>query len=751
MANDDIKKNGIKKNKESNSEKFTFGIEGMSCAACAARIENLLSKANGIKSISVNLALKRGTVEYIPEKIDKKKIFSLVEEAGYQPFEIKSSLDIEMEMRDKEMLIQQRLLLFTGAFSIPVFIISMLKIEIPNSKYIQFLLATAVQFIGGYQFYKGSYHAIKSKAANMDVLVVLGTSAAYFYSVGNTFFFEGELFYETSSVLIFFIILGRVLEARAKRRTSESIRKLLSLKPTFAHVIRDGKEIEIPVEEVKIDDVAVVRSGERIPADGIVIEGHASIDEKMITGESIPVEKTVGDEVIGATINKKGYIKFRVKKVGEDTTLSQIIRLVEEAQGSKAPIQRYADFVSSYFVPVVMMISVTSFIIWFLLLGKEFAFSLKVSVAVLVIACPCAMGLAAPTAVMVGTGLGAERGILIKGGEALETAGKIQVVVFDKTGTLTSGVPVVTDIKTFGNVKDERELISYAYAVEKGSEHPLADAVLKKGKELKIENDKETDKFEKDAHDIKIHPGLGISGKVDGKEVYLGNRYLMEKAGIKYSDFENEIVKLEDEGKTVMLVSYDRVLVGLIAIADIEKENAKDAIIVLSKMGIMSIMLTGDNLRTARALASRLGIERVIAEVMPDEKANEIKKLQAGGFKVAMVGDGINDAPALAQADVGIAIGSGTDVALETGDIVIIRDDLRDVVASINLSRKTVRKIKQNMFWAFIYNSIGIPIAAGVLYPGFGILLTPEFAGLAMAMSSVSVVSNSLILRKSKF
>jgi len=733
-----------------NLEKFTFGIEGMSCAACAARIERVLSSAKGVKSVNVNLALKRGTVEYFPDIIDKKKIFRIVNEAGYQPFEIKSRIDIEKEIREKEMRTQQRLLVFTGIFSILIFIISMFKVGIPYSSYVQFMLATPVQFIGGYQFYKGSYHAIKSKSANMDVLVMLGTSAAYFYSFGSTFFYEGELFYETSAVLIFFIILGRVLEARARGRTSESIRKLIGLKPTSAHVVRDGKEVEISTDELKLEDVVVVRSGERIPADGVVIEGHATIDEKMITGESIPVERTVGEEIIGATINKKGYIKFRVTKIGEDMFISQIIRLVEEAQGSKAPIQRYADLVSSYFVPFVMLTSIISFLFWFFLAGEGIVFSLRVAIAVLVIACPCAMGLAAPTAVMVGTGLGAERGILIKGGETLENAGKVQVVVFDKTGTITRGAPVVTDVKVFrdvhANVKDEKDLISYACAIEKGSEHPIADAVLKKGSELKVED--------KMGFDIRIHPGLGISGIVDGKEVSLGNRQFMKKVGVKYADFEREmreVLELEDKGKTVMLVALEGVLVGLIGIADLEKESAKDAIMELSKMGISCIMLTGDNERTARAIASRVGIEKVIAEVMPDEKASEIKNLQGEGYKVAMVGDGINDAPALAQADIGIAIGSGTDVAIETGDIVIMKDDLRDVSRAIILSRKTLRKIKENLFWAFVYNSIGIPIAAGVLYPVFGILLTPEFAGFAMAMSSVSVVSNSLILRNMKF
>ncbi len=722
-------------------ETLTLGIEGMTCAACAARIENALSNVEGVYQANVNLALKRGTIEYNPSRLNKHEIFKIIRDTGYTPVELNdTSFDAEKAARENEMRAQMRYLIFTTIFAVPLFMISMLGLRFEGYALAQFALATPVQFYAGYQFYRGSYYALKGRSANMDVLVALGTSAAYFYSVANTFI-GGQLFYETSVLLIAFILVGRVLEARARGKTSEAIRKLLGLKPKFARVVREGNEVEIPVDDVNVGDVIVVRSGERIPVDGVVMDGHSSVDESMITGESIPVEKAPGSEVIGATINKVGYIKFQATKVGANTTLSQIIRLVEEAQGSKAPIQRYADIVASYFVPFVVIVSFASFLAWFFIAGQPFVFALVVAVAVLVIACPCAMGLAAPTAVMVGTGLGAENGILIKGGAALEAAGRIQTVVFDKTGTLTRGSPVVTDVFPIGN-EMESDVLAAAAAIEKGSEHPLAEAIVKRASEKKIAIP--------DAREITIRPGLGISGLVGENAILLGNRRLMDAGKVDYSSADAQVARLEDEGKTVMIVARSGALIGLVAVADIEKEHANEAVAELASMGISSIMLTGDNARTARAIAARIGIERVLAEVLPNEKADEIKNLQAEGLRVAMVGDGINDAPALAQADTGIALGSGTDVAVETGDIVLIRNDLRDVVAAIRLSRKTLGKIKQNMFWAFVYNTVGIPIAAGALYPAFGILLSPEIAALAMAMSSVSVVSNSVLLRRYK-
>jgi Cu+-exporting ATPase len=657
-------------------------------------------------------------------------------------------LEPEQEMRSLT-----RLLLFSFSLSIPTLILTYLP-GIPTDirNFILFGLATPVQFIAGWRYYRGTLDAIKSKMANMDSLIAVGTSAAWGYSTIVTFlpgFFAGEeVFFDTAAFIISLILLGRYFEEKAKGRASEAIRRLMDLAPKKARVIRDGKEMEVPVEMVQVDDIVVVRPGEKIPVDGIIVEGTSSLDESMITGESMPVEKGPGDEVIGATINKSGMLKFRATKVGKDTTLQQIINLVEEAQQSRAPIQRLADVVSSYFVPAVIGIAIAASVFWFYT-GTSiwtpppglsaFTFSLTVFVAVLIIACPCALGIATPAAIMVGTGKGAENGLLIKGAEYLEKARKLDVVVFDKTGTLTKGQPEVTDIIAFGDFTEE-EVLSMAAGAEKGSEHPLAEAILKRAEEkgLKVEDPK----------DFEAVPGHGVRAVVKGRNVLLGNRKLMEDSGIDLSAVEERLQKLEQEGKTTMLLALDGRLAGVIAEADTLKKHSKEAIEALRAMGIKPIMITGDNERTAKAIAAQLGIMDVMAEVLPGEKAERIKELQQQGHTVGMVGDGINDAPALAQADVGIAIGSGTDVAMEAGGIVLVKDDLRDVVASIQLSRKTFSKIKQNLFWAFAYNTALIPVAAGILYPVVNLLLDPIFAGAAMGFSSTTVVANSLLLKR---
>jgi Cu+-exporting ATPase len=612
------------------------------------------------------------------------------------------------------------------------------------------ILATPVQFWVGWQFYKGAWGAFKHRNADMNTLIAVGTSAAYFYSLVATFFpsffkaggIEPKVYFDTSAIIITLIILGRLLEARAKGQTSEAIKKLMGLQPKTARVIRNGKEIDIPVEEVLVGDIVVVRPGEKIPVDGIVKEGESAVDESMITGESIPVTKRAGDEVIGATINKTGSFKFEATKVGKDTALAQIIKLVQDAQGSKAPIQRLADVISGYFVPVVISIAIATFVIWFNF-GPfpALTFALLNFVAVMIIACPCALGLATPTAVMVGTGKGAENGILIKGGESLETAHKLNTIVFDKTGTLTKGEPEVTDIVSFNSFSEE-EIIKYAASAEKVSEHPLGEAIIKKAMEQKIEL--------QDPENFNAISGHGIEAKINGKEVLLGNIKLMRDRNIEVKELEFKAQELARDGKTPIYIAIKGRPAGLIAVADTLKESSINAVQSLKRLGLEVVMLTGDNRRTAEAIAKRAGIDRVIPEVLPEDKVREIKRLQSEGKIVAMVGDGINDAPALAQADIGIAIGSGTDVAMEASDITLIKGDLKGVVAAIELSKKTIKIIKQNLFWAFFYNTVGIPIAAGVLYPFFGILLNPIFASAAMAFSSVSVVSNSLRLRRFK-
>lgn len=607
-----------------------------------------------------------------------------------------------------------------------------------------FLLATPVQFVAGWRYYRGTWDAIKNKSANMDTLIATGTSAAWVYSTAVAFFPDvfpgGEVYFDTAALIIALILLGKLLEDMAKGKASEAVRKLMDLQPRMATVIRDGKESEVPVEQVQVGDIVVVRPGERIAVDGVVVEGHSSVDQKMITGESIPVDKGVGDEVIGATINKEGMLKFKATKVGADTTLSQIIKLVEEAQIARAPIQRLADTVASYFVPIVMIVALVTFLTWHLIGSQGFEFSLSVAIAVLIIACPCALGIATPTAIMVGTGKGAENGILIKGGEYLEKAHKMQSIVFDKTGTLTKGEISVADIVTKKG-GDENELLRLAASAERHSEHPIGLALVNEANKRGLELGEPTD-FEALA-------GLGVRAKVASQWITMGTLKLMEKQRLRLDkDLEERAYELFDQGKTLSFVAVDNDVRGIVAVADTLKPSAIPAVKRLRKSGLEVIMLTGDNKRTAEAIAKNVGIHRFLAEVLPQDKSDEIRKLQREGKIVGMVGDGINDAPALAQADIGIAIGSGTDVALETGGIVLIKEDLKDVVAAIQLSKQTVRKIKQNLFWAFFYNIAFIPVAAGVLYPFLGILLSPIFAAGAMAASSVTVVSNSLLLKR---
>ncbi|MBI4014947.1 MAG: heavy metal translocating P-type ATPase [Candidatus Aenigmarchaeota archaeon] len=643
---------------------------------------------------------------------------------------------------EKEMKRLKALTVFSAILT-SIVILVMFVIDVPyvNENFILFALATLVQFVAGWQFYRGTYDALKARATNMDVLISIGTSAAWLYSALATFMpaaFGTETYFDTSTAIITLILFGKLLEDIAKGRASESLRKLIDMQPKFATVVRNGKELRLPVEQINVNDIVLVKPGEKIPVDGVVISGSSSVDESMITGESVPVEKEKGSQVIGATINKHGLLKMRAAKVGSDTALAQIINLVEEAQISRAPLQRLADRISSYFVPIVVAVALLSFATWYFVMGQSFIFSFTILVSVLIIACPCALGMATPTAILVGTGKGAENGILIKNGEALERAGKISAVVFDKTGTLTVGKPKVTDIVTFSG--SERDVLLCAAIAEKGSEHPLADAILKKARESKI--------TVPDAQNFRAISGKGVSASHARRSILLGNRMLMKSEGIKVADdVESELVNLENRGKTAMLVAVNKRLVGIVAAADTARAEAKSAVEELRKMGISAAMITGDNERTANAVAKELGINTVLAGVLPGRKAAEIKKLQQSKV-VAMVGDGINDAPALAQADVGIAIGSGTDVAMESGQIVLIKSDPRDVARAIRLSRFTVRKIKQNLFWAFFYNVIGIPVAAGILYPSFGLLLSPIIAAGAMAFSSIFVVTNSAMMKR---
>ncbi len=727
-------------------EKIVIPVGGMTCINCAKTIEKVLNAREGVYNAVVNFAAEQVAVEYNPEQISNVAIKKAITDTGYEVIETQKTADVDSESKARQRHIQRLKLLLVSsvALTIPIIIlmwIPILPMEI--NKIVMFLLATPVQFVVGWTFYVGAYKALRNKTANMDTLIAMGTSTAWIYSTIVTFlpgiFGDAAVFFDTATMIMSFILLGKLLDAIAKGRTSEAIRKIMGLQAKVARVIRDSVEQEVPVEEVQVGDIILVKPGEKIPVDGMVVEGYSAVDEKVITGESIPVEKKVGDQVVGATLNKTGVFKFKATKVGKDTVLAQIIGMVEDALSSKAPVQRLADVAASYFVPAIILTATLSAFLWYFVVGETYVFSLTVFIAVLIVACPCALGLATPTAIMVGVGKGAENGILIKSGEALETAHKLQAIVFDKTGTLTKGEPEVTDIIP---LIPEAELLQFAAIAEKNSEHPLGEAITRKAAMQGVTIE--------DPESFEAMPGFGVQVTYNHKQVLLGNRKLMETNNIDIRELEHKMATLEEGGKTAMLVAVDGKFAGLIAVADTLKEHSSEAVRVLQQMGLEVVMLTGDNQRTADAIAKQAGVNRVIAEVLPDEKANQIKKLQAEGKVVAMVGDGINDAPALAQANIGIAVGSGTDVAVETGDIVLIKNDLRDVVVSIQLSRATMRKIKQNLFWAFFYNIILIPLAAGAFYPILHVLFDPVYAAAAMATSSVTVVTNASLLRRFK-
>ena len=737
--------------------KKTYPIRGMHCASCVGVIEKSLKRTHGVEDANVNLATEKATVTYDPDILSEEQIESAVAGVGYKLITNDDATPSDQEKEEKvkelkDLRNKVGLSLFFGALilwgSFPG--LSNTSPVILKNFWVQLLLASPVQFWAGWIFYRATIPALKHRTANMDTLVAIGTTVAYLYSAFVTVFpkivmdlgIEVMPYFDVATIVIGLILLGRYFEARAKGQTSEAIKKLIGMQAKTARVLVGGKEIDMPIEQVVIGSVIRVRPGEKIPVDGQILDGESSIDESMITGESIPIDKANGDMVVGATLNKSGTFTYKATKVGQDTMLAQIIKLVQEAQGSKAPIQRIADLISSYFVPIVIMLAIFTFSVWYVAgPAPSLAFAMLNMVAVLIIACPCAMGLATPTAIMVGTGKGAEQGILIKDAESLEIAHKVNTIIFDKTGTLTQGKPEVTDIVPTGNFS-ENEVLILAASLEKGSEHSLAEAITKSADSKKIKVGK-VSKF-------RAVSGFGVEGVVSKKQLFFGNRKLMDREKIKFQIYVKQIEKLELEGKTVMLLASRRELIGLVAVADTPKESAKAGVEALRGKGIEVVMITGDNKRTAEAIAKKLGIERVLAEVLPDQKEAEVRKIQAEGKVVAMVGDGINDAPALAQANVGIAMGSGTDVAIEAADITLINRDLKSVAAAIELSRKTMRTIKMNLFWAFGYNILLIPVAMGALYPFFHILLNPIFASLAMASSSISVVSNSLLLKRYK-
>jgi len=733
-------------------------IEGIVCASCVQKIEKTLLETRGVAKAVVNLATGKVRVEYLPSESNFGEIKRTIEETGYKVLEMaegEEGEDIEQAIRRKEYK-KLNLRFISGIILAVVIFLGSMPHWFPwvagflNNFFVLWALATPVQFIIGWPFLKGAWASFRHRNADMNTLIAVGTMAAYLYSAAATVFpsffkkagIAPAVYFDTSAFIIALILFGRVLEARAKGQTSEAIKKLIGLQPKTARVIGDAGEKDIPIEEVQVGDIIIVKPGEKIPVDGMVEEGYSSVDESMITGESMPVRKAPGDEVIGATLNKTGSFRFRATKVGKDTALAQIIKLVQDAQGSKAPIQRLADVISGYFVPVVISLALATFVIWFDFGPRpSLTFALLNFVAVLIIACPCALGLATPTAVMVGTGKGAENGILIKGGESLETIHNIDTILMDKTGTLTKGEPELTDIVPSPSFK-EYDLLKLAAAAEKRSEHPLGEAILKEARSRNAEID--------EIEDFKAIEGHGVEAQVKGRKVVLGNAKLMGERGVDIQAWDKKAEELCSEGKTVIYAAVEGKAAGLLAVADTLKESSAEAVEKLKKLGLDVVMLTGDHPRTAAAMARKAGIVKVISEVLPEDKVHEIKKLQETGRKVAMVGDGINDAPALAQADVGIAIGTGTDVAMEASDITLIRGDLRAVGSAVELSKKTIKIIKQNLFWAFFYNVVGIPVAAGILYPFFHILLNPILASAAMAFSSVSVVSNSLRLRRFK-
>ncbi|MBI5452935.1 heavy metal translocating P-type ATPase [Candidatus Gottesmanbacteria bacterium] len=758
-------------------EKKTFSIKGMHCASCVNVLERSLKKVDGVTDAVVNLATEKATVSYDSQKVTDNQLESAVSSVGYKAMLQDEAMHEDEDQKEKQkeqqaLKIKVIVSLVLGGLILWGSFPGLMETapDILKNFLVQLILATPVQFWAGLAFYQATLPALRHRTANMDTLVAIGTTVAYVYSAFVTFYpqlvknlgIDPMPYFDTSTIIIGLILLGRYFEAKAKAGTSAAIKKLIGLQAKTARVLRDGKEIDIPIEEVQIGDVIRVRPGEKIPVDGVISEGESAIDESMITGESIPVDKVRGDTVVGATFNKAGTFLYKANKIGQDTMLSQIIKLVQEAQGSKAPIQRLADVISAYFVPVVIMLAIATFVAWYIFgTQSAFLFAMLNTIGVLIIACPCAMGLATPTAIMVGTGKGAEHGILIKDAASLEIAQKIDTVIFDKTGTLTNGKPEVTDVvpvfviaRSIATKQSHKEIaalltvarndiLRLAASIEKGSEHSLAEAIVKKADEDGLKLTKVTG--------FKAIAGHGVEGAIGKQKILFGNRRLMKKEKIEIVKFvQDDIERLENEGKTVMLITVNQKLAGLIAVADTLKDSAKEGVKILQAMKIEVVMITGDNSRTAQAIAKQLGNIRVLAEVLPEEKEKEVKKIQAEGKSVAFVGDGINDAPALAAANVGIAMGTGTDVAIEAADITLINKNLASVAGAIQLSKKTMRTIKINLFWAFGYNIVLVPVAAGVLYPFFGILLSPIFASFAMAMSSISVVGNSLLLKRVK-
>ena len=762
------------------TDQIEFPVTGMTCASCSARIEKALRKTPGVLEASVNLAAERATVTYVPATAGWQELKAAVEKAGYGVIETAGAAqdaeDVEAEARARELADKRRKLTVAAVLSLPLFVLSMARdfgliapwltgewaamaamghaMTYPASadvlNWLFLLLAAPVQFYSGYDFYVHAWKALKNRTANMDTLIALGSSVAFFYSLALMLFgVPGHVYYETAAVIITLILVGKFLEVRAKSQTGAAIKALMGLQAKTARVLRGGQEVDIPVAEVRKGEIVVVRPGEKVPVDGVITAGRSSVDESMLTGESIPVEKNMGDAVIGATLNKTGSFQLRATRVGKETALAQIIRMVQQAQGSRAPVQRLVDQVASVFVPIVLVIAALTFAGWYFIGGVGFTQAMIFAVAVLVIACPCALGLATPTAIMVGTGTGAEHGILVKNAESLERAGRIQTVVLDKTGTITAGKPVVTDVLVAQRVPalaggdavsaDADELLRLAASAERGSEHPLGEAIVRAAQERGVALTQPTH-FEAIA-------GHGITATIEGRAVLLGTLKLLGERGVEVAGIEADVARLQGEGKTAMAVAADGEVLGVIAVADTVKPTSREAVAALKAQGIEVAMLTGDNRRTAEAIASEVGITRVLAEVLPQDKAGEVQRLQAEGRVVAMVGDGINDAPALAQADVGIAMGTGTDVAMEAADLTLMRGDLRSVGQAIQLSKATMRTIRWNLFWAFIYNVILIPVAAGALFPWTGWQLSPILAAAAMAFSSVFVVSNSLRLR----
>jgi len=727
---------------------MTITISGAESEADWELIEQEMQKHRGVITINTFPERNKLLLEYDEDLLTYKMVKKAIREMGFEPEEREGTDgDRETLAREKERRYYLGLLAFSLLLAIPVVLIhfhlfdAIIPVE-GTKKLLMFILATPVQFIGGYPFYKAALRSARHLKTNMDTLIVLGTSAAYFYSVATTFFLtEYSSFYDTAVLLITFILLGRTLESIAKGRTSRAIRSLMDLQAKVAVIVRDGEEVTLPIEDVEVDDIVLIRPGDRVPVDGDVLEGKSSVDESMITGEPVPVSKNPGDSVVGGTVNKNGVLHVRAAKVGADTVLSQIVRMVEEAQTNKPPIQRKADSIASYFTPVVLLISIATFLFWTLIMSVEWTLALNFTIAVLVAACPCALGLATPTAIMVGIGKGAQYGILIKTGDGLETIPVIDTIVFDKTGTLTIGRPTVTDIIVVGELS-ENDALGFIAAVEKNSEHPLAEAIVYETRERGIGIS--------DSNDFSYTPGKGVSASINGKTIHVGSSQFMIDKGIDFTKIEDQVIMLQQQGKTTVFAAQEQNPLAVLAISDKLKPSSIQAVHTLKHLGLDVWMITGDRLETAKSIASTVGIDHVLAEVLPNDKAEQVKMLQNQGKIVAMVGDGVNDAVALAQADVGIALGSGTDVSVESGDIVLVKDDLLDVVTGIQLGKSTMAKIKQGFFWALIYNIILLPIAAGILYPSLGLVLRPEFAGLAMALSSVSVVTNALTLNRFK-